>query len=132
MNAKSLSKPLVSAEMQIVDAASALDRIGGDGELFQELASIFIEDSPGLLAALNDSLASGNLQRAEHFAHGLKGIAANVGGVRVESCARRAEQFLHAGDLRSASECVVTLSEELERLLSALQAHIPASAAHSA
>ncbi|MBL8851066.1 MAG: Hpt domain-containing protein [Planctomycetaceae bacterium] len=122
----------VSPEMQIVDVASALDRIGGDAELFQELAAIFIEDSPGLMAALQRSLTEGNLPRAEHYAHGLKGIAANVGGVRVESCARRIEQLLHSGELEPAADDAVTLAAELDRLLTTLAAHTAENAGRKA
>lgn len=111
-------------EPQIIDAPAALDRIGGDSNLLRELAVIFIEDSPVLMHALRTSVADGKLSAAEHCAHGLKGIAANVGGVRVESLAHVVEDALRAGQLELAGACVQNLAGELDQLISALQANL--------
>lgn len=106
---------------QIVDTHAALDRIGGDCGLMRELATIFIEDSPELLRALQASVDAGDLSRAEHCAHGLKGIAANVGGVRVSSVAAVVEDAVRAGHLQLASAGVQTLATELDQLIDALK-----------
>lgn len=113
-----------SREPQIIDAPAALDRIGGDCALLRELAVIFIEDSPVLMQALCTSVADGNLSEAERCAHGLKGIAANVGGVRVESLAHAVEDAVRAGQLQLAGASLESLAAELEQLVAALQANL--------
>lgn len=106
---------------QIIDTRAALDRIGGDCVLMRELAKIFIEDSPPLLRALQSSVAEGDLARAEHSAHGLKGIAANVGGVRVSSVAGVVEDAVRAGHIELARAGVLTLATEFDQLIDALK-----------
>jgi HPt (histidine-containing phosphotransfer) domain-containing protein len=105
----------------VVDLPAALERIGGDHQLFRELALIFVEDSPRLLEALRVSLAERKRGQAERSAHGLKGIAANVGGVRVERMAVVVEDAARANQLELADIGFQTLSAELARLIAELR-----------
>ena len=105
----------------VVDLPAALERIGGDRQLFRELALIFVEDSPALLESLRVSLANQDRPLVERCAHGLKGIAANVGGVRVERTAVVVEDAARAGQLQIADIGFQTLSVELERLIDELR-----------
>lgn len=105
----------------VVDLPAALERIGGDRQLFRELALIFVEDSPALLESLRASLAEQNRGLAERCAHGLKGIAANVGGVRVERTAVVVEDAARAGQLEIADIGYQTLAVELSRLIDELR-----------
>lgn len=116
------SPPQEDPRTIVVDLAAALERIGGDRQLFRELALIFIEDSPRLLEALRGSLAERDAGQAERCAHGLKGIAANVGGVRVERVAVVVEDAARSGQLEIADIGFQSLSAELERLIAALRA----------
>lgn len=105
----------------VLDIDGALERIGGDKDLLRELASIFIEDAPPLLNRLSATLAEQDCERAQHYAHGLKGIAANVGGVRLEHLALRIENAARDGDLASAGDGIDRLDAELTRLIEALR-----------
>jgi len=105
----------------VVDLSAALERIGGDRQLFRELALIFVEDSPALLESLRASLAERNRALAERCAHGLKGIAANVGGVGVERTAVVVEDAARAGQLEVAEIGFQPLSAELSRLIDELR-----------
>lgn len=125
--------PMRSPPMQngpaplVVDVPAALERIGGDRQLFRELALIFVEDSPQLLEGLRISLAERNRAQAERWAHGLKGIAANIGGVRVERMAVVIEDAARADQLEIADVGLEMLSTELTRLISELRSMLVAS-----
>lgn len=105
----------------ILDVQGALERIGGDRKLLRELASIFAEDGPPLLNSLAASILQGDCSAAQHFAHGLKGMAANVGGVRLELLCYQLETATRNGELPATTADIDRLRAELTRLISALQ-----------
>jgi len=109
-------------QLRVVDFEAALERIGGDRQLFRELAMIFVEDSPRLLESLAVSLSKRDQGQAERCAHGLKGIAANIGGVRVERVAVVVEDAARSGQLDLADVGFESLSVELTQLIGALRA----------
>ncbi|EMI17431.1 hypothetical protein RMSM_05660 [Rhodopirellula maiorica SM1] len=54
--------------------SDALERVGGDEEMFIELAEIVAEDAPGMLRELEDRLRSDQLGEVAQTAHALKGL----------------------------------------------------------
>ena len=46
-------------EAAVFDQAAALARVEGDEELLAELAGLFLEEAPGLLAQMREALAAG-------------------------------------------------------------------------
>ena len=56
----------------------------GDPELLLDLIHLFLEDSPSKVAAVQESLANGDFEAAEHAAHALKGSAGNLGARLVQ------------------------------------------------
>src|SRR5258705_13342426 len=51
------------------DKAQALERVGGDEELFRELCRIFLEESPKILGRLRQALADGDAGTVMRAAH---------------------------------------------------------------
>lgn len=64
------------AEIKI-DKEHLLDRFGGDDELLQEVAMLFLQEVPVLMTAIEESIQNRNAIEAERTAHTLKGIIAN-------------------------------------------------------
>jgi HPt (histidine-containing phosphotransfer) domain-containing protein len=106
---------------QVLDLQAAVDRIGGDRQLLRELAEIFLEDSAVLLDDLKTALAGGNREQVERCAHSLRGIAANLGGTRVEAAAAAIEETARSGSLDIARLAVDPLTVEFNRLTDALR-----------
>jgi HPt (histidine-containing phosphotransfer) domain-containing protein len=109
------------SEPRVLDLPGAIDRFGGDQQLLRELTVIFLEDNVGLLQELKAALAEGDRERTERFAHSLKGIAANLGGQRVEAAAVAVEDAARAGRLERATLAIEPLTVELNRLVDALR-----------
>ena len=59
-----------------LDKAVAVERLGGDENLFREFARSVLEEVPNLLANLRCALAESRLDDAHRTAHGLKGMLA--------------------------------------------------------
>jgi HPt (histidine-containing phosphotransfer) domain-containing protein len=103
-----------------LDLDGALDRIAGDRRLFAEIAEIFMNDAPSLLEGVNSALAARDLRRTEGYAHALKGIAANVGGQRVERAALAVEDAARSSQLELARIAAESLAAEVDQLFDAL------------
>ncbi|HEY3789802.1 MAG TPA: response regulator, partial [Urbifossiella sp.] len=103
-----------------LDRESAIDRLGGDRELFDEVAALFSVDAPTLLEELRSALGAGDAVRLKRAAHTLKGSAGYVGGEPAAAAAQALEAIAASGSLDTASEAFELLERELDRLISAL------------
>ena len=96
--------------------AEALDRIGGDEELLQELCHIFLEESPKLLQRLQQAVAAGDTDGVMRAAHSLKGEAGYLGAAGTSHAARQLEEMGHNKDLSRASDTLAALEREIASL----------------
>ena len=96
--------------------AEALDRIGGDEELLQELCQIFLEESPKLLQKLQLAVAAGDTDGVMRAAHSLKGEAGYLGADGTSHAARQLEEMGHNKDLSRASDTLAALEREVASL----------------
>jgi HPt (histidine-containing phosphotransfer) domain-containing protein len=105
---------------QVIDREALLDRVGGDQDFLQEIASLFLEDCPKLLADVRTAVSSEDARGLEHAAHALKGSVANFGAEAARQAASRLETLGRAGDLKPAPEAYSTLEQEIGRFTQAL------------
>jgi PAS domain S-box-containing protein len=102
------------------DRATALERLGGDEDLFAEVAGVFRTDGPKLLGEIRAAIASGDAATVLRSAHGLKGAAGYVGGTLAASAAQRLERLGAEGNLAAAPEALRALETEVNRLVADL------------
>ena len=105
-----------------LDRELALSRVGGDAELLKEIAALFMEDYPSVLAEIRAAAARGDPKGVERAAHGLKGSVANFGAQATVDAAFQLEQMGHAGDLSRVSEAIEALARALDALHPELEA----------
>src|ERR1700704_4361915 len=72
----------------LVNCRSALERLNGDAELFQDLLEFFFNDAPGQLAAIDTAIAEGNAENLHRSAHRLKGLLSNIDALQAVEAAR--------------------------------------------
>jgi two-component system sensor histidine kinase/response regulator len=101
----------------IFDRPGLVARTMEDEDLLQEVVSCFLEDTPRLIDGLKAHIRSGDSAAAGAQAHGLKGAAANVGGVALSETAAEMERAGRAGRL----EALAALMPELERQFARLR-----------
>jgi two-component system, sensor histidine kinase and response regulator len=101
--------------------AGALKRLGDDRELFQELASFFREDSPGLVDAIRTGLLVGDCAAIQHAAHSLRSLAANFDAEQVVATTLSMEQSCRIGEFQTVPALLARLETEVQSLRSALQ-----------
>jgi two-component system sensor histidine kinase/response regulator len=96
-----------------VDVAAGLRRVGGNRALYTRLLRQFAEryrQTPSRLAGLVES----NRAQAEHDAHAIKGVAANLGITELQALAGKLEEALRGG---AAIDALQTDAAELDRQL---------------
>jgi two-component system sensor histidine kinase/response regulator len=96
-----------------VDLAQAMDNLGGDRKLFDEVLAIFVRTIPALLEEVRSSIATRDVARLKLVAHGLKGSAANVCAEPARRAAEKLEALAKKEDFRS-----------LDRTFGELEAHL--------
>jgi len=106
-----------SEQLVRLDYAVALERLGGDEELLQEVAVLFLEEYPTLMAEIRAAEESGNAHRLERAAHSLKGSVANFGADCAVQAALELEKIGRSGDLAGAKAALA----ELEAVMATLQ-----------
>jgi two-component system sensor histidine kinase/response regulator len=104
----------------VFDRTAALALLGGDEDLFTDLAALFRAEGPRLLGELRAALLAGDAAGVRRNAHSLKGSAGYLGGAGVGSAAFRLEVLGEAGNLAAAPDALRALEMELDRLLVAL------------
>lgn len=97
----------------MLNEAVALDRVGGDATLLQEVAQLFLEDYPNSLTAIEAALRSQDPKALERAAHTLKGAVANFGVDPVVQSALALEMAGRNGDLSGCDSKLQDLKAKL-------------------
>jgi two-component system sensor histidine kinase/response regulator len=105
-----------------LDRELALSRVGGDAELLKEIAALFMEDYPSVLAEIRVAAARGDAKGVERAAHGLRGSVANFGAQTAVDAALQIERMGRDGDLSRVREAIDTLALALGALHPELEA----------
>ncbi len=114
----SATPPEAKSTAQVVswNRAEALDRIGGDEELLQDLCQIFLDESPKLLQKLQQAVAAGDADGVMRAAHSLKGESSYLGAGATSQAARRLEEMGRDKDLSRARATLTILEREVNTL----------------
>lgn len=88
----------------IVHLEEALEQMGDDPELLQEIVDIFMEGTPDLLESTGQAIAAGDVDQVRMLAHSMKGSASNICAVTFVETARKLEYLAHDGSLEGAAE----------------------------
>jgi HPt (histidine-containing phosphotransfer) domain-containing protein len=107
----------------VLDADAALARLGGDRQLFTDMAGFFYEDGPQLMGKLRRAADEKDAAAVRMNAHALKGLVAGCGGVRATNVAQKVETAGQQADLKNIAALVESLDIELKQLTQALRAY---------
>ena len=101
-----------------VNVNEALERLGGDKELYEDLLMHFKNSSryADLLKALEDNDAA----QAFQLAHALKGTAGNLSFTRLFDSLMPVVEALRAGDVELAKEHIAFVEEAYKTLIEVL------------
>jgi CheY-like chemotaxis protein len=100
----------------VLNRAEALDRVGGDEDLFRELAAVFLDQSPRWLSAIRQALDGQDAAQLRAAAHPLKGSLGTFAAQTAVAAALRLETMGRKGDLTGGREALADLEREMARL----------------
>lgn len=104
-----------------LDEAGLLSRLGGDRELLREIAELFFDEGPRLLARMQSALITEDAEDLASAAHALRGVLVSFRADRAADLAREIDQRAREAELAGAADALVELKLETQRLQTALQ-----------
>jgi len=123
-NSKSDAEIIIEPEepmLAIFDRELALDQMGGDSQLLDEIAEMFLKDSAEYMQNLLDAAHNGDARDIGRAAHTLKGALGYLGARRAQEAAQILEEMAQTDPenpgLWHAQECVVEAVHELLPLI---------------
>ena len=105
-----------------IDMVDALTRLGGNRALLERVYVDFCRQYADAAGELGRLAASGALSDAAAMAHAVKGVAGNIGAVRLSSTAASAMQLSNFQYPKEWRRSVQQLREQLEKARSTLKA----------
>jgi two-component system sensor histidine kinase/response regulator len=103
-----------------MDLAAALARVDGDRGFLGEMAEMFLEESPRLLAQIRHAVAACDPAGLVAPAHTLKNWAGNFVAPAASEAVTELEALGRAGALATSATALATLGREIERLRGAM------------
>ena len=102
------------------DFTVALNYVGGDRVLLDELLGIFVEEAPLRMKAIQRAIAAGEAAELTREAHTIKGALKVIGATTAAGLAQGLEALGRDGNTSEADKLAVALERELDRLLQSL------------
>jgi two-component system, sensor histidine kinase and response regulator len=104
------------------DLTAALNYVGGDRTLLDELLGIFVEDAPVRMDAIRKAIAAVATAELTREAHTLKGSLKVIGATTASGLAQGLEAFAREGNMSEAEKLAAALEREMDRLMQSLLA----------
>ncbi len=106
----------------ILDMATIAELRAATGDEFLgELIDTYCQETPQLIAALQQALAQGDAPAFQRAAHSIKSASASLGAMGFSASARELEMVGRSGDLEGAAPAVGRFVADYERVQSRLQ-----------
>ncbi|MBL8487941.1 MAG: PAS domain S-box protein [Rhodocyclaceae bacterium] len=110
------------------DATQAIENLGGDRELFVQIAEIYLADYRDQLDALRNQVAAGDLAQVHRTAHAIKGSVGNFVAEDAVAAAKAVEDAAKLGRQEGLPEMVEALCADVEAVAEGLRREVAASA----
>jgi two-component system, sensor histidine kinase and response regulator len=99
-----------------LDIGEALQRLGGDRELLDEMLALLVAEIPKRLSEFRAAAAAQNVAALRMLAHTLKGATANLGAQPARRAAEQLEELCGQGPVLAIEGPLADLERELLRL----------------
>jgi PAS domain S-box-containing protein len=103
--------------VQTLNWEAAIEQMGGDKVLYQQLLKTFINDHSGDIQKIGDALHQGDITLAHRITHTLKGILGLLGAAPVQHTAAAIEKSLYEKNIAKAEQQLPDLETAMEELL---------------
>jgi len=104
------------SDKELFNEDELLERLMGDKELARLLLASFIKDMPSRISALRKALERGDASETRSLAHGIKGVAGNMGSHTLQMLAWEMESACTVGALDHVARLFLSLEKQFENL----------------
>ncbi|WP_027358328.1 PAS domain-containing protein [Desulforegula conservatrix] len=104
----------VSETVPVFDRKSLLERVMGDEDIAISVTETFSGEGSAYVASLRNAVAEQDIQKTAEVAHMIKGTAANVGALRIQSKAFEIENISRLQGIMPSDDVVDELEREFE------------------
>jgi two-component system, sensor histidine kinase and response regulator len=107
-----------------VNLPELLARVDNDRELLRDLLSIFAEEFPRYLLALQEAVAHEDAKQVATVSHTLKGMLSNLAVTKAAASAGQLEQQARVGDQSSLKQAFVAFELDVQGLLPEMETYM--------
>jgi two-component system sensor histidine kinase/response regulator len=129
------ASPVVVPEIEGIDVSGGIKRVAGNKKLYRDLLGQFAEKQVDAAGQISEALKNDDSQLAERIAHTVKGVAGNLGIVKVQLSAATLEKAIRQSDPETPALLVdfkAVLEFQIAAVADALHSTMPAVARPSA
>ncbi len=105
---------------EILDIETALSDMSGDQEIYEEVAELFVNDTPRILSEMKSVYKKNDITTINRHAHSIKSSSRTVGGMRLSTVAARLEEETNNSNLSNIENLIEEMIDEFEKLKNAL------------
>jgi CheY-like chemotaxis protein len=116
-----------SAEPAVLDWDAALEQVGKDASLLDEIVQIYLEECPRWRTELHQAMTRRDAAQIRRIAHTMKGSLVQLGARPAFEAALRLETLARDDNLTGAANAWAALENELDRLQPMLREHLTES-----
>ncbi|RLB07078.1 MAG: hypothetical protein DRG27_06805 [Deltaproteobacteria bacterium] len=99
-----------------IDMKRAMDAVGGDKELLNELLNMFYEDSKAKLKEIKEAIKNKDYEKLRELVHAVKGASANIGLTEIYEICLELENMAKKKDISGSDKLYSKLKENIEAL----------------
>ena len=107
---------VVSASNEILDVPLGLRRVGGDEDVYKVLLKDFVKELPAKLDHFRIHFLERDMPMLGMAAHNLRGVAANLGAMKLSECAAKLDKQCNDGYTESIEGLLLEVNEMGSRL----------------
>jgi HPt (histidine-containing phosphotransfer) domain-containing protein len=120
LTAQQINSKFESLKSTGFNPISLWERVGGDIELLGDLVEIFAEECPGMMARIEQAVASGNAAELQKTSHKFKGSVLQFSASDAAAIAADLEEMGRTNSMGNASHAFARLKEQVISLNAAL------------
>jgi CheY-like chemotaxis protein/HPt (histidine-containing phosphotransfer) domain-containing protein len=106
----------IASSHELLDVRLGLRRVGGDEAVYKELLNDFLSELPSKLNDFERHFLERDMPTLGRLAHNLKGVAANLGAMRLSECAGKLDKQCNEGYTESIEGLILEVKETGSRL----------------
>ncbi len=111
-------------EYVVLETKDTLERMAGDMEFLRELYTIFLEELPERVAALEAAVSAKDMEQVAKVSHSLKSTAGTIGAIACQKCAEKLEHTARCMEYESVVLLIPHLKTNLYELKSAIDCEL--------